>query len=149
MKNIIVIVVIFIGIIWLSVYVVNFSSEHLTEPSPTTVNDQLPSDLESQSNNEGAVSITVTPKLSEWILEFEVVMNTHSIELSEDMTKISVLIVNEKEYKPISWEGAGPGGHHREGVLRFKSIVLGPEKLILKIKNIGGVSERLFQWQLN
>ncbi|OGN03786.1 MAG: hypothetical protein A2655_04535 [Candidatus Yanofskybacteria bacterium RIFCSPHIGHO2_01_FULL_43_42] len=151
MKNIIVIMVTFVGITALAVYIINTSSEPLTEPSlsPTIGNDQLPSNLESQTNNEGSVSITATPKLLEEILGFEVVMDTHTIELSEDMVEVAVLIADGKEYKPVSWEGAGPGGHHREGVLRFQQIIPRPGGVILKIKNIDGIPERSFQWQLN
>ena len=151
MKNIIIVTATVIGIIALIVYVIDISSDHSSEPSPLpiTMKNELPDDLALQSSDEGAVNITVTPKLSAGGWGFDVVMNTHSVELSEDMVKSSILIVDGKEYKPTSWDGAGPGGHHREGVLRFNPATAGPETLTLKIKAIGGIPERVFQWQLN
>ena len=151
MKNIIVAIATVIGIAALTAYVIDISSDHSSEPSSSliTMKNELPGDLALQSSDEGAVSITATPKLSTGDWEFDVVMNTLSVELSEDMVKSSILIVDGKEYKPTSWDGAGPGGHHREGVLRFNPATAGPETLTLKIKAIGGIPERVFQWQLN
>ena len=75
-------------------------------------------------------------------------MNTHSVELDQDMTKIAVLVDGqEKEYKPISWEGP-VGGHHREGVLIFNQITPIPKSVELKISSIGDVV-RSFTWELN
>ena len=75
-------------------------------------------------------------------------MDTHSVELDQDMTESAVLIDGQdKEYKPIGWEGPS-GGHHREGVLVFDPIEPMPKYIELKIKNIGGVTERLFKWNI-
>ena len=77
--------------------------------------------------------------------------------MSADLVAVSELIDNQgKTYKPTSWEGSAPGGHHREGVLKFNPIPEGknsfislkPKSLELKIKNVGGVPERRFKWQL-
>ena len=129
-------------------YFVDISSEYLsgTSPSLTTVRNELPDNLASQSNNEGAVMVTVTPKLSEGVWEFEIKMDTHSVELSEDMVESSVLIVNGGEYKPVIWEGDLPGGHHREGILKFGPTSPRPESIILRIRQIGGIDEQDFVW---
>jgi len=110
-----------------------------------------PENWESKTDNQAAVSITVTPidissQSKEW--KFDIVMDTHSVELDQDMTESAVLIDGQdKEYKPIGWEGPS-GGHHREGVLVFDPIEPMPKYIELKIKNIGGVTERLFKWNI-
>ena len=74
-------------------------------------------------------------------------MNTHSVELDQDMTKVAILIDNQgKEYKALNWEGPS-GGHHREGVLIFSQITSIPKSIELKISDIGDVV-RSFVWQL-
>ena len=108
--------------------------------------------LETKINTDGEVTIKVAPKgltsdsLS-W--DFEIILDTHSLDLNEDLTEVSVLIdTNGNEYAPVSWEGDPPGGHHREGVLKFKPITPLPQSITLKIRNVGSVNERSFSWQI-
>ncbi len=104
---------------------------------------------ESKTDNQLAVTVSVAPidilsEVKEW--KFDIVMDTHSVELDHDLMKSAILIDDQgKEYKPIHWEGSA-GGHHREGVLIFNKITPAPKSVELKIKNVGGVSERLFTW---
>ncbi|MEK7060236.1 MAG: hypothetical protein AAB970_01285 [Patescibacteria group bacterium] len=106
--------------------------------------------LEPKTDEQVAVTITVTPidvssKSKEW--KFNVVMNTHVVELNQDLTKNAVLADDQgKEYKPIKWEGP-VGGHHREGILIFNQITPTPKSVELKISGIGDVI-RNFVWQL-
>jgi len=106
---------------------------------------------ESKVNDQASVTITVTPTLlsaesGEW--KFDVVMDTHSVELDQDMTKVAVLIDEQrKEYRALNWEGP-TGGHHREGILTFTKITPSPKSVELKISDIGGVV-RIFNWQLS
>ena len=73
-------------------------------------------------------------------------MDTHSIELDQDMTKIAKLVDDQgKEYKPTAWNGP-TGSHHREGMLIFNQITPIPKSLELKISGIGGVV-RSFIWK--
>ncbi|MBI2086128.1 hypothetical protein HYT74_02185 [Candidatus Daviesbacteria bacterium] len=103
------------------------------------------SSLETKESNDGPVSVTVTPK--GW--DFDITLNTHSEELSEDLVAVSELVDDQgKSYKPVSWEGSPPGGHHRNGVLKFNPISPKPKSLELKIKNVAGVVERSFKWDL-
>lgn len=110
------------------------------------------SSLETKESNEGPVTVTVTAlslenASSTW--DFKIVLNTHSEELSEDLVAVSELLDGRgKSYKPTNWEGAPPGGHHREGVLKFNPISPRPESIELKMINIGKVSERRFKWDL-
>ena len=105
---------------------------------------------EFKTNAEGAVTVTVTPKsLTGTVWNFEISLSTHSVELDEDLTKDVVLLDESgKEFKPISWEGDGPGGHHREGVLNFMAIEPRSSSVELKIRDIGEIKERIFQWDI-
>ncbi|MBI5303873.1 MAG: hypothetical protein HY868_17180 [Chloroflexi bacterium] len=103
------------------------------------------------SNSGG--SVTVDAQLLDFQLGqplvFDVAMNTHSVELADDMTKVSILRDNAgKEYKPTGWEGAGPGGHHREGKLKFAAMTTKPQYVELVIKDLAKVPERAFRWEL-
>lgn len=107
--------------------------------------------LEKQINSDGQVTVSIIPRksLSAGILEFEITLDTHSVELDEDLTKVAVLIADNKEYRPISWEGEPPGGHHRKGILIFAPISPQPKSINLKIRQIGGIKERNFIWTLH
>ena len=106
---------------------------------------------ESKTDDQANVTVTVTPfdlslTSNEW--KFDVVLDTHSLELDQDMTEVAVLVGDDgKEYKPLRWEGAPVGGHHREGILFFTTIAPYPQHLKLNIKDVGGV-QRLFSWIL-
>jgi len=99
-------------------------------------------------NNEDEVEVSVTPKtLSDEFWTFEVMLNTHSVELSHDLTQSSTLVdKNGNNYKALVWEGDPPGGHHRTGVLKFDSIPR-QENIELRIKL--GDKERSFKWTLS
>ena len=104
---------------------------------------------ETKTEEQASVTVVVTPldlspQSKEW--KFDIGMNTHSVELDQNMTKIVVLLDDQgKEYKPLRWEGAEAGGHHREGVLIFNKITPIPKSLRLKIFDVGGVV-RIFAW---
>ncbi len=106
------------------------------------------SSLETKTDERGQVTVKITPQAlrgDQW--KFDVVLDTHSVDLGQDMMQITELVDGQgNTYKPIAWEGAGPGGHHREGVLIFQPISLMPSSVELKIKDVGGVPERLFKW---
>ena len=81
--------------------------------------------------------------------KFKVRMNTHSVELDEDMAAISTLMDDMgRENRPVNWDGAGPGGHHRTGILEFPALEGSPKSVTLVIRNIANVPERVFQWNL-
>lgn len=73
---------------------------------------------------------------------FEAILDTHSVNLDQDLTKTAVLIDDKKnEYKSISWEGDPAGGHHRKGILKFKPVLPFPSKIELKLKDIACVDK--------
>jgi hypothetical protein len=108
--------------------------------------------FESQLSNEKAVMVEVTPlNLSGGgpTFDFEVAFNTHSVDLSFDPAAISILGDDRgREYPAVAWEGAGPGGHHRSGVLRFEAPETGAKFIEVIIQDVAGVPERVFQWEL-
>ncbi len=107
---------------------------------------------ETKVDGQPPVTIQVTPvefgkSSKQW--KFDVVFTTHSGSLDDDPVKIALLMDNNGNiYQPIAWEGPGPGGHHREGVLIFNPIKPLPKYVELKIKNVGDVPERSFRWDL-
>ena len=102
-------------------------------------------------DEQASVNVIVTPldmsaHSNEW--RFDISMNTHVVPLDQDMVNIAVLVdENGKIYKPLRWEGAPAGGHHRDGVLVFNPITPIPKSITMKISDIGGV-ERSFIWQM-
>lgn len=106
---------------------------------------------ETMIDDQGNVSVVVTPlnfSPQSAVWKFDVGMNTHSVELDQDMVKSAVLIDDQgKEYDPIKWDGP-IGGHHREGILSFNAIKPAPKSVELKITGIAD-TVRTFTWQLN
>lgn len=99
-------------------------------------------------DDQPPVAIKVTPSaIDEEFWKFEVSLDAHSGSLDDDLLKAAE-IVDEKGdiYSPVRWEGAGPGGHHREGILIFKAVQSAPQIIKLKINGVGGIPERVFQW---
>lgn len=104
-----------------------------------------------QTSNERGVKVTVT--LQELSLEaktwdFEVTLETHTQNLSDDLTRSASLVAEGKQYSPLGWEGAAPGGHHRKGLLRFQAIVPQPGSIELRIRLAGDAAPRSFKWIL-
>jgi len=129
-------------------FVVGFLIFYNSKPISTISSAQQK--WETKIDDQGNVSVVVTPldlssESAEW--KFDVGMNTHSVELDQDMMKIAVLVDDQgREYKPLAWEGP-MDKHHREGVLTFARILPAPKSVELKITGIADVV-RSFVWQL-
>ena len=108
--------------------------------------------LESRTSTTSGVTVKVTPKnvaSSATTWEFAIVLDSHTQDLSDDLLKSARLIDGEnRQHAPIAWDGAPPGGHHREGVLRFKPIAPAPQAVELQITRPGESTPRSFRWQL-
>ncbi len=101
------------------------------------------------SDDQNSVTFEVEPQpfaLNEPI-KFSISMDTHSVALDFDPAQISTLIVDGKEVKATSWDGPGPGGHHRSGTLTFPSISGRPKKIRLEMRGAAG-ADRIFEWSL-
>lgn len=123
----------------------NQSQEQQVDETPTKK-------WETKTNEESSVTIEATPlelgqEAKTW--RFNVVLDTHSVDLSQDMVEVSFLADNQGNvYQPTAWEGPPPGGHHLEGVLVFDAVEPTPSSVNLVIKDIGGTPERLFEWEI-
>ena len=105
-----------------------------------------------QSSVDRGVTVKVTPKVidaSDGRWDFSVVLDTHSADLSDDLTQSATLTTDDgRTLKPVSWTGAAPGGHHREGVLAFEVPAPRPTAIELRIVRPGESAPRTFRWQL-
>lgn len=96
--------------------------------------------LTSDQNN---VEFQVTPLSAS---EFQIAINTHSVSLDFDLAKISTLYDDVGNiYNPLKWEGSDPGGHHRNGILKFPSINENAKSIKLVIMDS---ATREFEWNL-
>ena len=108
--------------------------------------------LATQTVSARGVTIKVTPRnlasnAGSW--EFAIVLDTHSAELNDDLVKSSSLLDGAAgRLAAVGWDGAPPGGHHREGVLRFKPVSPQPQSIELQITRAGEDAPRSFRWQL-
>lgn len=109
-----------------------------------------PAALPTVTTSVDAVSIRVTPRSLEgptW--DFDVVLDTHSRELSDDLLRTVVLVGPDgSAIAPLEWRGAAPGGHHRAGLLRFKATEPRPAAIVLRITRPGETASRTYRWQL-
>jgi hypothetical protein len=109
-------------------------------------------ELATQKSSDGGVTVSVTPQnlgasAKSW--DFKIVLDTHSQDLSDDLTKSAVLLDGTGvQLAPVAWDGAAPGGHHREGILRFKPMTPQPGAIELRITRSGEANPRSFRWQL-
>ena len=106
--------------------------------------------LPPQTSSQSGVTVKITPRSlagANW--EFEVVFDTHSQELKDDPLKDALLVTDAgAPSAPTAWQGDGPGGHHRKGVLQFKAPPTSPATLELRLKRPSETATRVFRWQL-
>ena len=102
----------------------------------------------SGDTSEGNVQIGLTPKGDvdgKFVIEF--FANTHSVSLDQyDLGKITSLVYNGKQYKPIS--ASSLDGHHSSGKLEF-NIEDTPRSFKIIIESIPNVQVRHFEWGLS
>lgn len=149
----------------LSLYLAACGPELADDPTPVLVKSEdrheavaRPQSVpyETLADEQGAVSVAVTPinlAVGMASLDFQIAMNTHSVDLSMDIAPLSTLATDAgRSAKATTWSAA-PGGHHVSGVLSFPStsdgmeFLSGASKLILTIRNVDA-PERVFTWEL-
>lgn len=123
-------------------------------PPPSATPDARPADL-TRTDSQGSVEFAITPlnlQESGETLDFEVGMNTHSVDLSWDLAALSVLRTDAGlEARGLSWPISS--GHHVGGVLSFPAqvdgapLLAGASELTLIIRD-AGAAERVFSWTL-
>lgn len=109
-----------------------------------------------QVDEQGAVVVEVTPlnlNTPDDTLEFEIALNTHSVDLSMDLTQLVTLTTDAGIIvQATNWD-APRGGHHVSGKLIFPSTIDGnafldgATKIILQIRDVDS-AVRKFEWQL-
>ena len=89
----------------------------------TSTEDRDASRYETRTAAVGEVTVEATlRRLDTDGAEVEVVLDTHAVELDLDIASNAVLKVGNTKWRTESWRGDGPGGHHREGQLRFDAV---------------------------
>lgn len=105
--------------------------------------------LPARSSMVSGVTITVRPtRLAAPRWEFEVVLESHSADLKDDLAKSASLVADGTAATPLAWRGDPPGGHHRKGVLEFKPVTPLPAGFELAIQRTGEPVPRVFRWTL-
>lgn len=114
--------------------------------------------LTTVTDEQGAVSVAVTPvdlTTSAQTLDFDVVMNTHSVELGMDLAALATLKTdNGRSVEASLWDAAEPGGHHVSGILSFPAtidgtaVLEGASQVTVTIREVA-VTERVFAWSIS
>lgn len=113
-------------------------------------------DTVTRIDQQGAIVIEITPLNLDSptdTLEFDVIMDTHSIDLSMDLATLATLSTDTGVMVPATLWDAPRGGHHLVGKLIFpamqdgKLILEGATKLTLTILNVNAPI-RIFEWVL-
>lgn len=104
-----------------------------------------------RTHSGGGVTVKVTylNAESKEDARFQVVLDTHSVNLDAFDLKTLSLLRDEagKTYEPTRVENKG-SGHHREIALSFPRPAPEIKRLELVIKDIAGVKERTFRWDM-
>lgn len=108
--------------------------------------------LQTQTLTDGNVTYKVTPKdltTSATTWDFDVTLDTHTGSLDQDMVTTFRLVDNKgKEYRATKWEGDPPGGHHREGLLKFSPLTSRPAFIELTVQTTDNTKEISLRWNL-
>ena len=126
-------------------------------PAPVSTTDSaLEFDSATRTDQQGAIIFEVTPLNLDApadTLEFDIVLTTHSIDLSMDLATLATLTTDTGVTIQATLLDAPRGGHHVVGKLIFpaatdgKSILEGATKLTLTIVNVDA-PVRVFEWEL-
>lgn len=106
---------------------------------------------EKSVHNGNGVHVIVKPTAlaSDKAVTFDVRLNTHSVELDQDLIVVSELRDDKgRIYRPDQWKGSPPGGHHRNGTLIFPVLKESAKSVTLIIRDIADVPERVFTWKV-
>jgi hypothetical protein len=102
--------------------------------------------LAARTLRAGDVEVKVTPQqFDARTARFEVVFDTHSVELDLDVAAGSTLTVGGRSWGAARWTGDGPGGHHRRGTLEFAAA--GPAGGAVKLAITGLAAPVVVEWQ--
>ena len=130
-----------------------------SQPSPVAQAQQAPAGTSgnlARTDAQGAVQFEVTPlnlTTPGETLDFEVRMNTHSVDLGVNLAELATLSTdNGQQVTAQKWEAPG-GGHHVAGKLvvpstvNGKPLLQGATQVTVSLRNIDA-RERVFTWGL-
>jgi hypothetical protein len=105
-----------------------------------------------KQDRQGPVSVAVTltpPPEAGAPVKVKIVLDTHTLALDEIKFEEAVVLRTPEgtDISPTAVEQATGSGHHREAVLLFPSLAPAGEVRLI-VKNVGGVAERNFSWEL-
>lgn len=102
-------------------------------------------------DQQGPVTVVVTlipPAAAGAPIKAKIVLDTHSVGLDGiALDRAVALRTDGADLAPTAVEQATGGGHHREAVLVFPPLTQSADVRIV-VKNVGGVPERVFVWEL-
>jgi hypothetical protein len=104
-----------------------------------------------RTDGQGPVSVTVTLAAASAVgksLEVEIALNTHSVGLDAIAFDRAVTLrrPDGTETAPSAVQAKG-AGHHREAMLSFTPVTQ-PGSIQILVRDVGGVAERTFTWDL-
>jgi hypothetical protein len=81
---------------------------------------------------------------------FQVVLDTHSVNLDGYDLKTIIVLRDEagNTHVPTAVENKG-SGHHREAAVGFPKVSSDAKRVELVIKDVAGVKERVFRWNVD
>ncbi len=107
----------------------------------------------SQRDGRGPVAVTITlveAPATGGPVKVKVSLDTHSVPL--DGIKFEEVVAlggpDGAAIAPMAVEQATGAGHHREAVLAFPPLPAGAREVRVAVRNVGGVGERNFAWDL-
>lgn len=117
----------------------------LTRDGGGSGDDRGPSRFPTRTQEAGAVTVQATiRRLDPAGATARIVFDTHTVELDLDVATAATLTVRGTTWPTEGWDGDGPGGHHREGDLRFAAAGPPDGEAVL---TVAGLSEPLaFRW---
>lgn len=108
-----------------------------------------PSATQTVAGGGVAAKVTYLNPKSKDDSQFQVVLDTHSVNLDGyDLKSIAAIRDDAgNTYSPTGVDNKG-GGHHREATLTFSKLSSEAKRIELVIRDVAGVKERIFRWNL-
>lgn len=105
-----------------------------------------PYGLDERRVEAAEIEVTIRPvRFDDDGAAFEIILDTHAVELDADLTQ-ATLDVAGTAWPVEGWQGDGPGGHHREGELRFDAAGPASGTAILRLASLPETVET--RWEL-
>ncbi len=95
--------------------------------------------LPSKTAETGGITVEAAPRRVDGRgAVIAITLDTHAGELDVNLRRGSTLTVDGMPWPVDSYRGDGPGGHHREGTLRFRGAGPATGSMRLVIRGLGG-----------